>query len=246
MASNKTPDTIEHRLTQDILRGRYAVGSRLPTVRELANRNGVNPATIQRAVSRLEARGLVRARQGSGIVVNDPVECGDISLIPYWLEAVLDDPARASGMLADLLEMRRVMGARLLVRHRDAILADHAELVALAEAMSAAVGLGLGELRRADLAFTRQLLRASRNVVAMTLLNTITRVLEELPVVAEAMYANPTDNAAAMMVLVDALVSQSDDAVAVIEQSMATIDARTVERFGRLLAARPEHREAAR
>ncbi len=241
----KTPDIIEHLLTQEILRGTYAPGSRLPTIRALATSNGVNPATIQRVIARLETRGLVRVRQGSGISVNDPLESGDISLVPLWLEAALDVPERAAAILADLLEMRRVMGARLLVRHREAIIADQSTLLDLAANMAAASDQGLDALQRADLAFTRRLLLASGNVLAVMLLNTVAQVLDDLPFVAQAMYADPSNNAASMLRSVDILLRDGDDAERLIEAEMATIDALTVQRFLRLLAERTESSDLA-
>lgn len=232
------PTAIERELTLDILRGRYAVGSRLPTVRELAEAHGVNPATIQRVVARLETRGLVTARQGSGLRVNDPAEVGDLSLAPYWLEATIDQPERAVRILGDFLEVRRVVATRLMVRHRDAIVSQGPALALAAAAMQRAPRSDLDALREADLAFARALLRATGNVVALGVLSTMSRVLEELPVVAEAMYAEPERNAASMAAVVQALVAAPGDLAARIEGALVEIDERTLARFARLLKRR--------
>jgi DNA-binding FadR family transcriptional regulator len=238
MQTDKSPSAIEHALTQDILRGRYAVGSRLPTVRELAEAHAVNPATIQRVVSRLETRGLVTARQGSGLRVNDPSESGDISLIPFWLEATLGQPAQAVSILADFLEVRRVVAVRLMVRHRETLLAQRAVLQAAAARMQAASREGVSALRDADMAFARAMLRATGNVVALSVLNTMAHVLTELPVVAEAMYAEPARNTASMLRVLQALASGAEDAGAVIEQALTEVDKHTLARFEALLRAR--------
>ena len=238
MQPDKSPSAIEHALTQDILRGRYAVGSRLPTVRELAETHGVNPATIQRVVSRLETRGLVTARQGSGLRVNDPAESGDISLIPFWLEATLDQPAQAVSILADFLEVRRVIAVRLMVRHREALLAQTAQLQGAAARMVAASHEGVSALRDADMAFARAMLQATGNVVALSVLNTMARVLEELPVVAQAMYAEPAASTASMARVLQALRDGGEGAAATIEQALADVDALTLARFEALLRAR--------
>lgn len=236
MASETTPTTIEHQLTLDILRGTYPVGSHLPTVRDLAARHGVNPGTIQRVVARLETRGLVEARQGSGLRVVDPQENGDFSLVPYWLEATLDQPARAAAILEEFLELRRLVAGRLLVKHREAILARAPELHALASALAEAQGL---EARcEADLAFARALLRATGNLVGLAVLHTLAKVLEQLPEVAKAMYDDPEANAASMVRILGALVGGGDEAARTIDEAMAAIDARTVERFGAALRRR--------
>ncbi len=240
MTAETTPVSIERALTLDILRGSYPVGSRLPTVRELAARYGVNPGTIQRVVARLETRGLVEARQGSGLRVNDPARDGDLSLVPYWLEATRDRPARAAAILDEFLEVRRLVAVRLLVRHRAAILARGAELQDAASRMAIAEGM---EARRdADLAFARALLRATGNVIALGVLNTLARVLEELPEVAVAMYGEPEANADTMRRVLVALAGGAGDAADTIEAAMAIVDARTVQRFEELLGARAGER----
>ena len=54
-----------------ILTGSYAPGSRLPAVRELAAEAGVNPNTMQRALSELESTGLVYSVRTSGRFVTE-------------------------------------------------------------------------------------------------------------------------------------------------------------------------------
>lgn len=232
------PAAIERALTLDILRGRYAASGRLPTVRELAVAHRVTPATIQRVVARLETRGLVTARQGSGLHVNDPATIGDLSLAPYWLEATLEEPARAVRILGDFLEVRRVVATRLMVRHRGEILAQAPVLAAAAEAMARASEGDLDALREADLGFARALLRATGNVVALGVLNTMARVLEEVPSVAEAMYAEPERNASSMSAVLQALIEVPKDLDARIEAAFVTVDERTLARFERLLRRR--------
>ena len=50
---------LHRQLMQRISSGVYPRGSKIPTVRELAAEAGVNPNTMQRALSQLEADGLV-------------------------------------------------------------------------------------------------------------------------------------------------------------------------------------------
>ena len=54
-----------------ILTGVYEAGSRLPAVRELAAEAGVNPNTMQRALSELERTGLVYSKRTSGRFVTE-------------------------------------------------------------------------------------------------------------------------------------------------------------------------------
>ncbi len=48
-------------LKSQIISGQYQPGDRLPSVRELASEAGVNPNTMQRALSELEREGLVHS-----------------------------------------------------------------------------------------------------------------------------------------------------------------------------------------
>lgn len=229
---------IERALTLDILRGRYAPGSRLPTVRELAVAHDVNPATIQRAVARLEVRGLVEARQGSGLRVHDPAEVTDLSLLPLVLVARADTPAVAAATLADFLTLRRILAARLIATHREALLAEAPALVAAAARVREAAAMGLRALVEADLAFARTVLRATGNRAALLVLNTLARVLDELPEVAEAMYGEPSRTERSLGVVVTAVVEGGAELEATIDAAIAGVDARTVKRFEAALRRR--------
>ncbi|MGX1169494.1 DNA-binding FadR family transcriptional regulator [Bradyrhizobium sp. USDA 372] len=54
--------------------GEYAVGSRLPTERELAEQLKVSRPTVREALIALEVEGRVRIRVGSGIYVTEPAD----------------------------------------------------------------------------------------------------------------------------------------------------------------------------
>ncbi|MBE7009101.1 MAG: GntR family transcriptional regulator [Ruminococcaceae bacterium] len=63
----------EH-LTLAIVSGAFAPGERLPAVRELAVDAGVNPNTVQRALSELERDGLVFSQRTAGRFVTEDAE----------------------------------------------------------------------------------------------------------------------------------------------------------------------------
>ena len=62
---------IIERITLDIISGIYAPGARLPSVRDLAQNAGVNPNTMQKALSELERTGLLFSQRTSGRVVTE-------------------------------------------------------------------------------------------------------------------------------------------------------------------------------
>ncbi len=57
-----------------IISGIYQPGSRLPSVRELANEASVNPNTMQKALAELERTGLIYAVRTSGRFVTEDEE----------------------------------------------------------------------------------------------------------------------------------------------------------------------------
>src|SRR5581483_11761573 len=61
-----------------IERGEYAVGSRLPTERELAEQLKVSRPTVREALIALEVEGRVRIRVGSGIYVTEPTAIASV------------------------------------------------------------------------------------------------------------------------------------------------------------------------
>ena len=62
---------LEEQLTRRILSGWYKPGEKLPTVRDLAAEAGVNPNTMQRALTELERDGLVYSQRTSGRYVTE-------------------------------------------------------------------------------------------------------------------------------------------------------------------------------
>lgn len=63
-----------HRLSEGIVSGVYAPGEKLPSVRDFALEAGVNPNTMQRALTDLEREGLVFSVRTSGRFVTENAE----------------------------------------------------------------------------------------------------------------------------------------------------------------------------
>ncbi|MCP1109921.1 GntR family transcriptional regulator [Lachnospiraceae bacterium PF1-21] len=59
------------RIEQDIVSGKYNPGDKLPSVRDLALEAGVNPNTMQKAMSELERDGLIHAKRTSGRFITE-------------------------------------------------------------------------------------------------------------------------------------------------------------------------------
>ena len=68
---------LKEQLAMGILTGAYPPGSRLPSVRELAIEAGVNPNTMQRALTELERDGLAQSMGTTGRMVTRNQEIVD-------------------------------------------------------------------------------------------------------------------------------------------------------------------------
>lgn len=86
----KRQELVAATLRGEIVQGLYPAGSRLPSYAEIAERFGVSPVTIQRAVDRLATEGFVQTRERSGMhVVGTPPHLHHYALV------FAEDPGRA-------------------------------------------------------------------------------------------------------------------------------------------------------
>jgi GntR family transcriptional repressor for pyruvate dehydrogenase complex len=177
--------------------GRFPPGSKLPAERELATQFGVHRVTARAALGRLVGEGLLAVRHGSGYAAVDPRDGG-----PELLGNVAQIAAR-SGNLArfveDLLAVRRHLAHAVLERLAVECLPD--DLRAIEGAISAlADGVERGDrpdsLAALDLAVLGALLDATHSDVLPMCLQPVTHVVGELPVLRDAMYAEPASNLA--------------------------------------------------
>lgn len=74
--SNNIPIYIQlvEQLKIDIISGKISCGERLPSVRDLALENKVNPNTMQRALAELEEMGLIYTERTNGKFVTEDKE----------------------------------------------------------------------------------------------------------------------------------------------------------------------------
>ncbi len=84
-------DEIATKLTNEILRGQYRAGERLPSERDLAERFGVNRGCVREALKTLEQLGLANIRQGGARVM--PLHDASLDIVGPLLELEeLPDP----------------------------------------------------------------------------------------------------------------------------------------------------------
>ena len=90
---------IVERVSLDIVAGKYLPGDKLPSVRDLAAEAGVNPNTMQKALSELERNGLVYSLRTSGRFITE-----DKAMIEQMREEL------ATTQIQEFLDKMRQMG----------------------------------------------------------------------------------------------------------------------------------------
>lgn len=98
----KLSDVIEKELEKLIIEGSLSAGQQLPPERELAKQFEVSRPSIREAIQRLEARKLLRRRQGGGTFVSE-------SLGKSFEDPLLDLLSTHKETQLDLLETRHAM-----------------------------------------------------------------------------------------------------------------------------------------
>ena len=191
IARSSIVDAVVERIRGEILAGRLAAGSRLPSERELALVLGINRLTLRAALARLEAMGLIITRHGAGTVVASWRERAGLDALGALARALPhDDPARGE-LLASILEVRRVLAAEAVaLAAKRATAADIAELRSIASAQQANLHDPVA-MARGDVAFQRAVLRAAGNVGLELILNTFARFPDEHPDLVAQLYDEP-------------------------------------------------------
>ena len=80
---------IMERITMDIISGTYLPGSKLPSVRELAQEAGVIPNTMQKSLSELERTGLLYSQRTSGRFITE-----DLTMIEQTKNAIASEQVK--------------------------------------------------------------------------------------------------------------------------------------------------------
>ncbi len=243
VARSSVVDAVADRLRGEILAGRLAAGSRLPSERELSLALGVNRLTLRAALARLEAMGLVVTRHGSGTEVAPWRERAGLEALPMVMGSLHEGEPAWLELLTSMLEVRRILASEAValaaVRHTDE---DLAAMRAIADEQKTRLHDPLA-FARGELAFQRALIRAAKNVGFELILNSFARFPEEQPTLVASLYDRREDSLAFYGAIID-LVRSGDgrSARATLQMALAAIDDAWLKRHGHtaaIAAARP-------
>jgi GntR family transcriptional repressor for pyruvate dehydrogenase complex len=233
VARSSVVDAVSDRLRNEILAGRVAPGSRLPSERELSLALGVNRLTLRAALARLEAMGLVSTRHGSGTEVVAWRERAGLEALPMVMNSLDRSEPAFIELLASLLEIRRVLVSEAVAlaaeRHTEE---DLAEIKAIAAQQQRNLADPLA-FARGDLSLQRVIVRAARNVGFELILNSFTRFPEEQPELVAELYDRRHEELPLYDILVEILRTRdSEGARRALRTAFDAMDAEWLARHG--------------
>lgn len=190
LTADRLSDRLAAHLAGQIERGELAPGDRLPTEVQLSAAHGVSRTVVREAVHQLRSRGLLLARQGSGVYVQPPAPNRPLDFDSRVLESF--------EAVAQVVEVRRALEGEIaaLAAERATpaqVKALKQSLVAL-ERAAAAGGDGVEE----DLAFHRLVAEATGNPQFGVLLRFLEQYLRDATKVTRGNEARRADFAAAV------------------------------------------------
>ena len=236
-ATEKMVDRITEDIVHQILLGTISARSHLPPVRRLAEQYEVNVSTILRVIAQLEALGLVEVRQGSGAVVCDIRSAGGLELFPLMLSAYSSDPDRAGKVLADYLEVRRIVAVNVVQRIFAGAVSLRLEPIEAAverfDRVLDSEPRDLKAIARTDSAITRAVLDQMDQSAMISILNLLERMILGNEALLETLYRDPERSQVTWHLLLDALRDQerSEDRFSEVEDLLAAMDEGIVRRF---------------
>jgi GntR family transcriptional regulator, transcriptional repressor for pyruvate dehydrogenase complex len=239
VARSSVVDAVSDRLRGEILAGRLAAGSRLPSERELSLALGVNRLTLRAALARLEAMGLVSTRHGSGTEVISWRERAGLEALPMVMSSLEREEPAWIELLVAMQEVRRILVAEAVAlaaeRHTQEDI-DVMQRIAAEQEQNLPDTLAFA---RGDLAFQRAIVRAARNVGFELILNSFARFPEEQPDLITELYDRKEESLPFYQALIDLVRSgEADAARNTLRSAFAAMDEEWLTRRG--LRARVE------
>lgn len=232
-----TAERVERLLRDEILRGRWAVGEKLPAERELATQLGVTRVTLRSALARLAASGMVATVQGDGHRIRDLRLTGGLERLPAMIEAWERDPVRVEALVKDLLGLRRAVMAEACAIAATESRAAFGVLAAQVEAMSLLVDEP-ERFARADLEFTRSVIRLSGNLAFELTFNTVVSFAEAHPEIMRLLWVDPSMQLRGARGLLSLLETGDAELVrGTVRNALEAIDELCLERIGASLRA---------
>lgn len=235
-------------LARRVASGRYAPGGLMPSVRGVAEEFGMNRATAQLILGRLESYGFVHARRGKGFTIRDVREEGGVEVYRRLFRLSMPTPELAIAMFGDIVAMeRQILFDALLSYTATRQRIDRRILerdVDTLESLARDANPNPAGMLAAEVALVRRLLGALGHTMQRAVLNSIGEMIAEVPEAVAAYYAvGPELHVLVWRALVAVWEAGSSPSPAQIEQFESLFGAfheRVVDRFAELVTGPPE------
>lgn len=247
MGSRTVVADVADELARRVATGEYRPGELMPSVRQVADEFGMNRATAQLTLGRLESYGFVEARRGKGFTIRDVREEGGMDVYRHLFRFSITAPAVAAEMFTDIVEVERgiVLEALLAYTAAEKVL-DPAELAAAVDELEAMARNAVPDHARiitAELALVRRLLGVLGMSMQRAVLNSIADMVVEVPEAVTAYFAVAADLHVlvwrALLAVWDAESAPSEAQLALFEDLFALYHEKVIARFDELVGEAP-------
>lgn len=162
---------VYEQMQQQLIRGAWRPGDRLPSENDLAEQMGVSRISIRQAIQRLTALGLLESRVGEGTYVQRYTP-------GMWMNGLVPAAFLGGSSLLEVLEFRRIIEVPTAeLAARKATDSDIEALERIYLQMQEAISAP-GRFFQADLAFHKELVCITGNTLAIETYTILQHVLE--------------------------------------------------------------------
>ena len=161
MGSRTVVADVADELARRVATGEYRPGELMPSVRQVADEFGMNRATAQLTLGRLESYGFVEARRGKGFTIRDVREEGGMDVYRHLFRFSVTAPAVAAEKVLDSAELAAAVD-ELEAMARQSV-PDHVRIIT------------------AEIALVRKLLGVLGMSMQRAVLNSVADMVTEVP-----------------------------------------------------------------
>ncbi|MFC4123848.1 GntR family transcriptional regulator [Nocardia rhizosphaerae] len=197
MGSRTVVADVADELARRVATGEYRPGELMPSVRQVADEFGMNRATAQLTLGRLESYGFVEARRGKGFTIRDVREDGGMEVYRHLFRFSITVPTLAAEMFTDIVEVERGIVLDALLGYTAAAkVLDPAELTAAVDELETLARQSVPDQVRiitSEIALVRKLLGVLGMSMQRAVLNSVADMVVEVPEAVTAYFAVAAD-----------------------------------------------------
>lgn len=197
MGSQTVVADVADELARRVAAGEYQPGDLMPSVRQVAEEFGMNRATAQLTLGRLESYGFVEARRGKGFTIRDVREAGGVDVYRQLFRFSIPMPGIAIEMFRDIVDVERNLVLEALLTYTGGEQRiDSVELknaIDELEAIARQSDPDFRQLLALEVALVRRLLTVLGLPMQRAILNSIGEMVLEVPEAVESYFAGAAD-----------------------------------------------------